>query len=139
MMETGIVCMSTLPYASVTHLLPSTRTRVLPDPKFLSETSLAPLPPLVDVLTGRIPDPSDEVMFCRTSPMLFRPVLSIASSVITSSGLELSRFDLLILEPVTITSSTSSSSTDESCAKDVLGNRPNERTATSENLNILDM
>ena len=61
--ETGIVCISTLPYASVTHLLPSTRTRVLPDPKFLNETSLAPLPPLVDVLTGRIPDPSDEVMF----------------------------------------------------------------------------
>ena len=71
--------------------------------------------------------------------MLLRPVLSIASSVITSSGLELSRFDLLILEPVTITSSTSSSSADESCAKDVLGNRPNERSATSEYLTILDM
>ena len=137
--ETGIVCMSTLPYASVTHLLPSTKTNVLPDPRFLSDTSLAPLPPLVEVLTGRIPDPSDEVMFWSTSPMLFKPVRSMASSEIISKGFELSRFDLLILEPVTITSSTSSSSADESCAKDVLGRRPNERTATNENLNIFDI
>ena len=54
--------MSTLPKASVTHLLPSIRTRVLPAPKFLKEISLEPSPPLVAVVTGRIPVPSDYEM-----------------------------------------------------------------------------
>ena len=69
--------------------------------------------------------------------MLFRPDLSIAASEIISSGFELSNTDFLILEPVTITSSTSSSSL--SWANEVLGIRPNERTATSENLTKLDI
>ena len=61
--ETGIVFISTAPNASVAHLLPSTRTKVLPAPRFLNDISLAPTPAFVEVLTGRIPDPSDDVMF----------------------------------------------------------------------------
>ena len=63
MIEAGIVCISTLLPASVTHLLPSTRTNVLPAPRFLNEISLDPSPPLVAVVTGRMPVPSDEVKF----------------------------------------------------------------------------
>ena len=101
--------MSTEPNESVTHLLPSINTSVLPAPRFLREISLEPSPPLVAVVTGRIPVPSEDEIFCRTSPILFNPVLSIAASEIISNGFELSKIDRLILEPVTMTSSTSSS------------------------------
>ena len=109
MIEAGIVFISTEPKASVTHLLPSTRTRVLPAPRFLNDISLEPSPPFVAVVTGRIPLPSLDEMLCKISPMLLRPVLSIAASEMISKGFELSKTDFLILEPVTITSSTSSS------------------------------
>ena len=63
MIDAGMVCISTAPKASVTHLRPSIRTNVLPAPRFLNEISLDPSPPLVAVVTGRIPVPSDEVKF----------------------------------------------------------------------------
>ena len=54
--------MSTLPKESVTHLFESTRTNVLPAPKFLRDISLEPSPPFVAVVTGRSPLPSFEEM-----------------------------------------------------------------------------
>ena len=55
--------MSTLPNESVTHLLPSTRTNVLPAPRFRREILLEPSPPFVAVVTGLIPVPSEDEIF----------------------------------------------------------------------------